>query len=254
MGTGSGQAPLAAPAVAADAYDREYYLHGCMGADEWRSSDGARVSGLYAGSLIRAGLQPGERVLDLGTGRGDLLPAAIELATTTLERAGNPPGARAELADARRAPVDDAAFDLVTMLDLVEHLSPAELTTSLGQAMRALRPGGRVFVHTAPNARVYELTYRLQRRARGRRRRNWPENPRSHHEREMHVNEQTARSLRGSLRTAGFAGARVAYGRWVHTDFVPDERAKRTYKALARLPLLRRLAIFDLFAIAYRPG
>lgn len=267
MGTGSGQPELAEPAVAADAYDREYYLHGCMGAAEWRASGGAQVSGLYAGMVTRAGLQSGERVLDLGTGRGDLLPAAIrmgaaeavgidyspaaiELAQTTLAQAGNPPGARAALADARRLPVDDGAFDLVTMLDVVEHLTAAELADSLAQARRALRPGGRIFIHTAPNATVYERTYRIQRRARPGRARRWPENPRKPDEIEMHVNEQTRRSLHEAVREAGFEGVRVELGRWVYTDFVPDERAKRLYRVISRVPLLRRLAIFDLFATA----
>ncbi len=271
MGTGTGQPELAEPAVAADAYDREYYLHGCMGAEEWRASGGAQVSGLYAGMLTRAGLKNGERVLDLGTGRGDLLPAAIrmgaaeavgidyspaaiELAQTTLEQAGNPPGARAALADARRLPVDDGVFDLVTMLDVVEHLTAAELADSLAQARRALRPGGRMFIHTAPNATVYELTYRIQRRARPGRARRWQQNPRKPDEIEMHVNELTRRSLAEALRDAGFDGVRVELGRWVYTDFVPDERAKRLYRVMARLPLLRRLAIFDLFATATEPG
>jgi ubiquinone/menaquinone biosynthesis C-methylase UbiE len=268
---GKGEAPLAEPAVAAEAYDREYYLRACMGADEWRMSDGAQVSGIYAGALSRARLTPGERLLDLGTGRGDLLPtaiqlgaaeavgvdyspAAIELAHTTLQRAGSPPGARAVLADARRVPAADESFDLVTMLDLVEHLTPAELTAALAEARRALRPGGRIFIHTAPNATVYELTYRIHRRARPGRSRRWPEDPRNAYERAMHVNEQTVGSLRRTLRQAGFDRASVKPGRWVHTDFIAEERPRRLYRALARVPGARRLAVFDLFATASRPS
>ena len=265
------EAPLDDPAVAASEYDTDYYLHSCIGADEWRESGGAEVAGLYPGVLTLAGMERGARVLDIGTGRAELVrvavemgaaeavgvdysPAAIEMAEETLRAAGNPPGARALLADARRIPVEDGAFDLVTMLDVFEHLTSEELDVSLGEATRALRPGGAIFIHTAPNANVYEITYRLQRRLWPGRGRRWPVDPRNDFERRMHVNEQTMGSLRGVLRRNGFEDARVWLGRWIYTDFVPEERAKRLYHRLARVPLARRFAIMELFARARKPS
>ena len=114
-------------------------------------------------------MKPGWQVLDIGTGRGELVrvalewgaveavgvdysEAAIELARKTLAQAGNPPGARIELADARRIPVDDDRYDLVTLLDVVEHLTPDELELSLAEARRALRPGGLLLTCTCSAA------------------------------------------------------------------------------------------------------
>lgn len=262
---------LADPSVPATAYDESYFLHSCMGANEWRESGGRRPAGLYEAMLRRAGMQPGARVLDIGTGRGELLVtalelgaeeaigvdysvAAVDLAHETLKATGSPGKARAMLADARRLPVDDGRFDLVTMLDVVEHLSPPELTQSLSEARRALRPRGTVFIHTMPNRLIYEVTYRFQRSLVPGRQRHWPADPRNDLERRMHVNEQSPGTLRSALLDAGFEAVRVELGDWVYTDFVPAERPKSTYHRLARAPLLRRFAIADLYARARKPS
>lgn len=261
---------LETPQVPAAEYDTEYYLHACMGADTWRESGGETAHPLYEGALTLAGLRSGERVLDIGTGRGEILPtalrrgaseavgvdyaeAAIELARRTLAAAGDPPEARALHADARRLPVPDAHFDLATMIDVVEHLTPDELDHALREGLRALRPGGRLFVHTALNPLIYDVTYRLQRALTPTRRRTWPANPRTDEEKRMHVNEQTPRSLRLALRRAGYSDVRASLGRWVHADFVPSKRARRTYHRLARVPGLRLLTIADVHAVAFRP-
>lgn len=262
---------LDAPSVPASSYDHDYFLYGCMGADTWRASSGASLAGMYPGMLRLAGLQPGMRVLDVGTGRGELLvaaielgaeeavgvdysPAAIELARVTLERSGRSGRAEVRQGDARRLPVDDGRFDLVTMLDVVEHLDPGELEQALSEAWRALRPGARLFVHTMPNRLIYDVTYRLLRRAASALGRTWPAEPRTAYERDMHVNEQRVGTLRRSLRRAGFEGIEVWAGEWVHTDFLPGRTAKRLYRLLARLPALRRLAAADIYARATRPG
>jgi ubiquinone/menaquinone biosynthesis C-methylase UbiE len=183
----------------------------------------------------------------------DYASAAVELARQTIGVHGMEDRAEAHLADARGAPVDTASADLVTLLDVVEHLAPAELDDVLFEARRVLRPGGRVFVHTFPTRTVYDVTYRLQRWACPRRRRAWLADPRDEHERLLHVNEQTRRSLRGVLRRAGFEPVRVWPGQWIHTDFVPEERARRLYHLLARHRLTASLGIANLFALAWRP-
>jgi ubiquinone/menaquinone biosynthesis C-methylase UbiE len=259
------------PAVSPDVYDDDYYLTVCAGADEWRRSDGAEAALLYRGALERAGLSGGERVVDIGTGRGELLvaalelgaasaigveysPAAVRLARRTLERAQAQARAQVVEADARALPLAAGDADLVTMLDVVEHLTHAELETALAEALRILRPGGRLLVHTMPNRAIYSVTYRLQRLVWPPRRRRWPADPRNDWERLMHVNEQTARRLRRSLRRAGFAPVDVRHGRWIYVDFVPGERARRTYHRLAAHRATAWLGAGDLWALAYRPG
>ena len=68
----------------------------------------------------------------------------------------------------------------------------------------------------------------------------------------MHVNEQTVPSLRQALRRAGFERPAVWLGQWMHTTFVPDNRAARLYHRLAARRLTRPLGAGDIWARAGR--
>ena len=242
---------LPPPAVTAAVYDTDYYLTRCAGHEQWASSGGAHHDALYDGSLARAGLAPGEVMIDIGTGRGELLvaaaargaaraigveysPSALDLARQTIEASGVSGTAAVVAADSRRLPLPSGWADLVTMLDVVEHLTPDELHTTLVEARRVLRPGGRLFAHTFPTRTIYEITYRIQRGLLPRRRRSWPADPRNDFEHAMHVNEQSRRSLRRMLTGAGFASVDVRHGRWVFDAFVPDERRDASTTASRR--------------------
>jgi SAM-dependent methyltransferase len=270
MDPGGHETQLAAPAVAADLYDQSYYLEWCAGYPEWAASGGAEASALYAGSLEKAGFRAGEVVVDLGCGRGELLAeavdrgapraigveyseAALALARTTLHKRGVEGRAEVLHADARAIPVPDGTADLVTMLDVVEHLTPEELDRTLAEVLRITRPGGRVLVHTLPNRLIYDVTYRAQRMLTPDRLRSWPKDPRIDLERLMHVNEQTRRSLAAALGRAGFADVSVAHGLWIHDNFVPDERARGLYRRLAAHRPTRALGAADLWGRGRRP-
>ena len=264
-------AELPEPEVSREEYDREYFLQCCAGADQWRESGGRTPSGIYRGVLRKARLRSGETVVDIGTGRGEMIAiaieqgaaratgidysqAAVELAQETLAAHELDDRASIALADARAIPLPDGEADLVTLVDVVEHLGPAELDVTLSEARRLLRPGGRVFIHTMPNRLIYDVTYRVQRAAWPPRWRRWPAEPRTEVERTMHVNEQTVRSMRRTLRDAGFAAVHAEHGEWLHTAFVPSERARWIYPLLARWRLTAPLGACDLFAEGVKPG
>ena len=155
------------------------------------------------------------------------------------------------LGDARMIALRDASADVVTLLDVVEHLAPPELAGTLREAHRVLRPGGRVVIHTMPNREIYDVTYRWLRRVWPGARR-WPADPRNDMERLMHVNEQSQTTLRRSLSDAGFRDVEIAFGHWIYTDFVPSQRARRVFRALARFGPARRFAVGNLLATATR--
>lgn len=257
------------PRVAPELYDADYYLHVAAGALEWSESRGSAFHGVYAAALDKAGLNRGDVVVDVGTGRGELLalavargadraigveysPAAVELARQTL--AANPTAGRAEVvhADARALPLPDATADLVTMLDVVEHLTSDELSDALREVHRILRPGGLLLAHTMPNRDIYTVTYRLQRGLVPTRWRAWPRDPRNDFEHRMHVGELNLGSLRRALRRAGFAGARAELGEWIYADFVPDDRARVLYHRLAAHRPTARFGVADLWGLGRR--
>ncbi|HEV2769870.1 MAG TPA: methyltransferase domain-containing protein [Solirubrobacteraceae bacterium] len=260
---------LPPPAVPPEAYTEQYYRERCMGAERWDASDGATADPLYFHYTRLAGVRAGEVVVDVGCGRGELLVAALRagaaravgveyaeaalaLARRTVEAAGLA-GAEVHRADARALPLDDATADVVTMLDVVEHLSPTELAGALAEARRVLRPGGRLLAHTMPTSTIYAVTYRALRAARPRRWTAWPPDPRHELERAMHVNEQSLWSLRRILRRAGFAGVQVTLGRFIYTDHLPEEPARRTAHRLASHRPTAPLGRADLWARAVRP-
>jgi ubiquinone/menaquinone biosynthesis C-methylase UbiE len=263
---------LSAPAVPAALYSQSYYLEACGGFDTWRDSAGKAVAGFYPGVLRLAGVRPSDRVIDVGTGRGEAMAVAVaqhgadwavgidysgdalQLARRTLEAQGVADRCLAVRSDARAMPLPDRSADLALMLDIVEHLTAAELAATLREVHRVLVPGGRLFVHTMPTRTIYAITYRLQRALLPWRLWTWPRDPRREYEHLMHINEQTLRRLRGALEEAGFARVRVWFGDWVYTDHVPSQRARRTYRLLARWRLTRPLGVANLFAEAHRPG
>jgi SAM-dependent methyltransferase len=268
---GDGPAPdLPDPVVPATEYTANYFLQRCGGHDEWASSNGTEMAGMYGGALQKLRLQPGEIVVDVGTGRGELLALAVKMGAARAVGVEYSPdavalarrtivvhdvGDRAEvlLADARAIPLEDATADAVTMLDVVEHLAPHELDRSLREAYRLLRPGGRILIHTFPTRTIFNV-YKAQRRLVPGRAKRWPADPRDPLEILMHINEQTPRRLRRSLTAVGFR-ARTELGQWVWTDYVPEcsPRARRMYGYLARFPATRRFGVANLWGEGIKP-
>jgi ubiquinone/menaquinone biosynthesis C-methylase UbiE len=260
-------ADLESPVVSPQVYDAHYYRQLCIGSEVWSRSDGADAHPVYDYSLDTAGLRAGEALVDIGTGRGELVAAAmargakwaigveysldaVAMGQQTLAARGVSGAAAVLLADARRLPLPDACADLVTMLDVVEHLTPDELSAALREARRVLKPGGRVVVHTYPTSTLYDVTYRGLAAIWPRNRSRWPSDPRNDWERLMHVNEQSQRGLRRALQEAGFGQADVSHGDVIYLDFVPSRSARRVLRLLARVPWVRRLVLADLWATA----
>lgn len=101
---------------------------------------------------VLAGAGPGARLLDVGCGAGELLVRAaadglvvsgVDVARGALAAAEQVvPVTALRIGDAHELPFDDAAFDLVALVQVLEHLTNPVL--ALREAGRVCAPGGAV--------------------------------------------------------------------------------------------------------------
>jgi 2-polyprenyl-3-methyl-5-hydroxy-6-metoxy-1,4-benzoquinol methylase len=122
--------------------------------------------------LIRPHLKAGSRLLEIGCGAGNLLlqatvhgsyPMALDLSMqaltfvrSRLEEATSGVEAPSDFACTQAVgellPLADASFDCILLSEVIEHLEAPQI--SIREAVRVLRPGGRLLI-TTPNYRSF---------------------------------------------------------------------------------------------------
>ena len=227
--------------VEPDVYTDDYYLTNCHGFEDFVISNGRKVGPRFIKALSLAGDLRGKRVLDVGSGRGELViqsamrgadaygidyaQAAVDIANGALSSLDAEIQQRTHIQqmDVKALQFDDGFFDVVFMMDVVEHLYPHELSAAFDELHRTIRPGGLLVMHTSPNKIFESVVYpnysrRINQAAL--KISGWlgvrdglfnatmlptdREFPHDKYEREMHINEHSAPRLRGEVEKHGF--------------------------------------------------
>lgn len=167
-------------------------------------------------------MKPGERVLDIGCGKGQLAYYCVKkgceaTALDYSEDAANlarrtasclPAGLqeKMQVICADFLTLDESVkYDVIFMADLVEHLYDWQLKKLFEKAGRLLSPAGRIVIHTAPNRLFINFLFPLKRILA------WPKvlakktdffytRSKYCYDPAMHVNEQTPQSLAKHLK------------------------------------------------------
>jgi len=222
-------------------YNRSYFLNDCDGGDFWQQSFGQKLNPRLVYAWRLAQVKKGENVLDFGCGRGEILVQsaklkaktfgvdyaleAIKLSKEALKR--NNLKAEVLKIEDQKLSFEDSFFDVVFLLDVVEHLYPQELKRTLAEIKRVLKPQGRLIIHTGPNKEYLEVGYKYFSRYLNflaskmiwepffKTKLLYTRDPRNKSEKDLHVNEQTIDSLKEELNKAGFKNIDV----WLNSNF-----------------------------------
>lgn len=154
-----------------------------------------RLIGAVLDADLPAASGNGRRILDIGCGTGTMLAElrrfgdvhGVDTEAAAVEFCHSQGEDQVQLASGVAVPHPDDSFDLVTLLDVIEHVDDDQ--TLLAEARRVIAPGGSLFV-TVP---AYTWMWGAQDEI-------------AHHKRRY-----TRRQLRDSLVRAGFRVERASY-------------------------------------------
>lgn len=165
--------------VSPNVYTQKYYLSDCTGYEEFSRSYGKELEVRFRELIKYFKIEPGQKVLDVGCGRGEMIFYAakhgaegvgvdyskdsIGLAKLAQKKQSKLVQSKTKFLymDAKKLKFKDNSFDLIIMTDVVEHLYPEELELAFKEIKRVLKPKGKLIIHTAPNKLFNDFFYRF---------------------------------------------------------------------------------------------
>ena len=197
-----------------ESYDTYYYLNDCGGYDAFCRSDGKELDERLESIVTLSADLHDKSVLDIGCGRGELSNRlyemgakvvgvdysrdAIDIASSTFS--GNVGSRLKYLCEDVLTFPNEEKYDRIIMADVVEHIEQEALDALLQKVSKLLNDNGYLLIHTAPNKLFYDVFYAAKVREARASGVDMPENPRSHYENLMHINEQTPETLTTTLK------------------------------------------------------
>ena len=265
-------------------YSRAYYLSDCEGFSEFHKTWGRKPSRRLAKCIELLGPGRGQRIVDLGCGRGEVaLNAAVRGAqvvavdgspdalTLLREAADRWPNDMAHDAAWKNRietvvtpldclPLDGSSFDAAVMSDVIEHIPRPQILSVLRECLRVLKPAGRLVIHTQPNRLLVDWTVPFLSRLAWmwgvRIPRNLREEMTAGARGDYHPSEQSRGELRDWLQQANF----VIDELWLEGSYplhriFGDTRLKQfLLRRFRQNNWLKELLAGQIFAICHRPN
>lgn len=222
--------------VSSKIYTKEYYLESCLGSEEFSKFSGKKVHPSISEYSHSLKISYDTKALDLGTGRGDLAleiarkgatvigidysKDGIELAKKALRVQSETLRKRVSfyVMNAKKLSFEDNTFDIVTAIDVFEHLYKDELEIAIKEISRVLKPGGKLLMHTGTNKIYLDFTHKYwcfpvssflvkaNEFLTKRHYENLPRDPRNDLHKKQHVNEPTYAYLKNLFERNNFKG------------------------------------------------
>jgi 2-polyprenyl-3-methyl-5-hydroxy-6-metoxy-1,4-benzoquinol methylase len=245
-------------------YNKGYFLTGCLGSGFYKRTKGFVLDRRLKRCFEIADIKKQMKILDVGCGRGevslncalngskvfaiDYSDAALKLTKKTILNLKKEYRKNVFILkmDAKNLAFKNNNFDRILLFDVIEHLYNWEIYELLENIKHTLKKDGKFIIHTSPNIWVYKYTYFLKRLYILIKKRKWlPSDPRSTHDKKMHVNEQSILTLKHLLKNFN---SKI----WVEFLTTPSERYK-IVKLFEKSPIFRTpLKYFlcnDIFAV-----
>ena len=252
--------------------------------EEYIRTQGRNLRPRIQAAIKLAQLKPGMRILDVGSGRGEIVLHCARMGIHAIGVDYSKDAVQlAEKAKATHSSKEqdfmhficnninnvklDEKVDRIFLLDLIEHMHNWELKKLLKICRKLLASNGVIIIHTLPNKWVYDITYTYLLRFF---RPGLPIDPRSEKEKAIHINEMTIRSLDKLLTSSNYQcriwlqDLIIEQAKWHSKQPLSDIRGKiyplltnsligSLYKMLAKTPL-RLLLVNEIFAVAWKPN
>lgn len=221
--------------VSSSVYTKDYYLQVCLGSEQFKKSRGQTLHPRVMYLLSKIPLSANDIVLDVGCGRGDVVlhlakfvkkaigidysSDGIALAKDIREKTPKSIQQKTSfhVMNIKKLHFPNNSIDVVICIDVLEHLYKPEVEIALQEISRVLKKDGVFFFHTGPNKILEDFTYPLYIRPVNRVLTkldqymkniiyaSLPNDPRTQHQKEQHVNEPTYFYIHNVMRKHGFA-------------------------------------------------
>lgn len=191
-------------------YSSFYYLNDCGGYDCFKKHKGERLDERLQTLFDLADVSRGERVLDIGCGRGELSyfiskhteaervvgvdysADAVKIARENFLKEGAASESRLDYEQSDILTyASQAKFDKITAADVIEHIEQTSLEKMFERISSELLSENGVFIAYTPNRLQYDIFYEMRRREVKRLGVYLPKNPRTVYEDLVNINEQS---------------------------------------------------------------